>query len=80
MALREKKLCLLITFDATTMALKMEQTARENGLDGRLIPLPREISAGCGFSFKTEIPLRTAAEQLMSEHKITPSGIHEIML
>jgi len=78
--MREKKLCLLVTFEATAMALKMEKIAHENNLAGRLIPLPREISAGCGFSFKTEIALRETAERIMSENGITASGIYEIML
>lgn len=78
--MREKKLSLLVTFEATTMAMKMEKVAKENNLEGRLIPLPREISAGCGFSFKTEIPLRAATEELMLKSGITASGIYEIML
>ena len=37
---------------ATTQAMQMEQYARAHGLPGRMIPVPREITAGCGLSWK----------------------------
>lgn len=45
---------LVITFSETTMALYMERVCREDGKDGRLIPLPREIDAGCGLAWATD--------------------------
>ena len=32
----------------------MESTAKNIGLKGRLIPVPREISAGCGLAWRDE--------------------------
>lgn len=52
MPIREKKPTLVITFDATTQALAAERLCRERGLPGRLIPVPREITAGCGLAWK----------------------------
>ena len=43
---REKTLKAVYTFHTTTEAMKMEQCAREHGIPGRLIPVPRQISAG----------------------------------
>ena len=34
------------------VAMQMEQYARAHGLPGRMIPVPREITAGCGLSWK----------------------------
>ena len=49
--MKEKKETLVITFHTTAAALKMEREAKEANLPGRLIPVPREISAGCGLAW-----------------------------
>lgn len=50
--MRQKKLTLVITFKTTTQAMAVEKYCMENGLPGRIIPIPREITAGCGLSWK----------------------------
>ena len=52
--MREKKTALVITFSATTDAMAMEKYCEGHGLPGRLIPVPREITAGCGLAWKAE--------------------------
>ena len=52
--MRQKKPALVVTFAATTDAMAMERYCQANGLPGRLIPIPREIHAGCGLAWKTE--------------------------
>lgn len=61
--MREKKPVLIITFSTTTDAMGMEQFCGRNGLPGRLIPVPREISADCGLAWKAPVE---AQEQLLS--------------
>lgn len=46
--MREKKLWLVITFHTTAAAIAMEKLCRAKGLPGRLIPVPRELTADCG--------------------------------
>ena len=48
----KKKPTLIITFATTTQAMAVEAFCTEQGLPGRLIPVPREITAGCGLSWK----------------------------
>lgn len=48
----KKKPALIITFATTTQAMAMEQFCARENLSGRLIPVPREITAGCGLSWK----------------------------
>ena len=48
----KKKPTLIITFATTTQAMAMEKFCLQQGLPGRLIPVPREITAGCGLSWK----------------------------
>lgn len=50
--MRERKPYTIITFDTTTDAIAAEDAYAENGIPGRLIPLPREISASCGLSWR----------------------------
>lgn len=52
--MREKKEWLIVTFDTTTDAMRMEEEAKKAGLPGRIIPLPTQISAGCGLSWRAE--------------------------
>lgn len=52
--MREKKETWILTFSGTTQAMQMERYARTHGLPGRMIPVPREITAGCGLSWKAE--------------------------
>ena len=50
--MRVKKPTLIITFATTTQAMAVEKYCMENDLPGRIIPVPREITAGCGLSWK----------------------------
>ena len=50
--MRAKKPTLVITFATTTQAMAMEKFCTQQNLPGRLIPVPREITAGCGLSWK----------------------------
>lgn len=49
---RQKKQALLLAFDNTTDAMAVEKYCMENNLPGRIIPVPREITAGCGLAWK----------------------------
>ena len=42
---------LIITFRCTTDAIAMEKACKETLTPGRLIPVPRSISASCGLSW-----------------------------
>ena len=48
----KKKPALIITFATTAQAMAMEKFCGREHLPGRLIPVPREITAGCGLSWK----------------------------
>ena len=50
----KKKPTLIITFATTTQAMAMESFCTRENLPGRLIPVPREITAGCGLSWKAK--------------------------
>lgn len=50
--MREKTLQRVITFFTTADALETELVLSEEGYSGRLIPVPRNLSAGCGLAWK----------------------------
>ena len=50
--MRQKKNYMILTFKTTTAAMAMEKKCSEEGIPGRLMPLPGEISAGCGLSWR----------------------------
>ena len=78
--MRQKKPTLVITFATTTQAMAMEKFCLAQGLPGRLIPVPREITAGCGMSWKAEPADRASLEAFVSEKGITVAGWYELML
>lgn len=43
---------LVATFPTTTAAITMERLCGQLGLPGRLIPVPRSISASCGMAWR----------------------------
>ena len=50
--MRNKSPALVISFTNVTEALAVEKFCQEQGLPGRIIPVPREITAGCGLAWK----------------------------
>ena len=40
-----------MTFYSTSGAMAVEKYCKQNEIEGRLIPVPREISASCGLSW-----------------------------
>lgn len=44
---------LVVTFPTATAAMSCEECCERRGLGGRMIPVPSEISAGCGLAWKT---------------------------
>ena len=42
---------IVVTFHTTAQALGFESFAKSLGLEGRLAPIPRQLSAGCGFAW-----------------------------
>lgn len=73
----KKETKLVITFFTTTEAMHMEQTCKVNCADGRLIPVPRAITAGCGLAWCASPDSRDALLQMMKEHQIRYQAIYD---
>ena len=78
--MRKKELKLVVTFHTTADAMAMEKVCRELDVPGRLIPVPREISAGCGLAWCAPLTERELLTGVMAEHGIEQEDLHECML
>lgn len=78
--MRKKTKQLLITFSTTTAAMAMEKRAQQMRIFGRLIPLPSEISAGCGLSWKTKPEEKEKMLEFLEEEKLKWEAMYELEL
>ena len=71
---------LIVAFDRTTDAMAMEAACRHDGVPGRLIPMPPQISAGCGMVWKADPADEALVMDEMRELGLSPSSLHRIMV
>lgn len=73
--IRERKPCVVLTFSTTTAAMSMEKRCGEHKIPGRLIPVPREITAGCGLAWKMTAEDYEAYKQKIERLNLTVEQI-----
>ena len=78
--MRKKEDKILVTFYTTAEAMATEKACREAGLEGRLIPVPREVSAGCGFVWCASPEYREKTEEVLKEKEIEYEEILRMMV
>ncbi|MBR6575407.1 MAG: DUF3343 domain-containing protein [Clostridia bacterium] len=78
--MRLKKPRLIVTFHTTTAAMGMEIACSRAGLPGRLIPVPREITAGCGMAWCAPPEAQADLEAFVTKENITTAGWYELTL
>ena len=61
----KKTPCVVVTFPTTADAMHMQSLAGEWPLQGRLAPIPRQLSAGCGFAWREPVKNRPLVEELL---------------
>ena len=78
--MRTKHLKLIVTFHTTTSAMAMEKICMERRVPGRLIPVPRDITAGCGMSWCAPVEARSKIENTAKDACIETDGWYELMV
>lgn len=68
--MRKKELKLVVTFHTTADAIGFEKACKENQIPGRMIPVPRELSAGCGLAWCADPSDRPQIEAFLENQKI----------
>lgn len=76
----EKKLSLIISFNKTVDAMAVEEYCLKHTVSGRLIPLPKEISAGCGLAWKCDVSQKDEIKKIISDLKIEFDKMTEIVV
>ena len=72
----------VVTFRTTAGAMAMEAAckAEDSRLPGRLIPVPRSVTAGCGLCWAGATDMREALEELVMRKRLDVDGIYTIIL
>ena len=78
--MRKKELKLVVTIHTTADAMAMEKACKADQIPGRLIPVPRSISAGCGLSWCADLTDREQILDVMKEVGIEQEDVHECLV
>ena len=76
MRMRERRL--IVAFYTTHDAMAFEDFCLARKAPGRLIPLPREISAGCGLAWSAPPGDGARVRALLDEAGIAPQHLKEL--
>lgn len=61
---------LLLASDSTHFVMKLEKLLQNFQIWCRIIPLPSEISAGCGLSIRVELSDKDKIDKILEENNI----------
>ena len=78
--MREKTMKLVVTFHTTAGAMAMEKLCRKEGIEGRIIPVPRCITSDCGMAWCAPLEARGDIERTVEGRDIDLAGYHEVMV
>lgn len=78
--MRDKQLRLIVTFHTTTDAMAMERICMKQNVPGRLIPVPRQITASCGMSWSAPVQARELIETTAKAAGIEADGCYELFI
>lgn len=59
---------LIITFETEHAALHFSTLCKQTGIAGRLMPIPRKLSAGCGIAWRSEPAWQESIQTLIEEY------------
>mgnify|MGYP001020327517 CR=1 FL=1 len=69
----------LLTFHSTSGAIAVERFCKKHKIPGRLIPVPREISASCGLAWKCGEQNEEETASYMKEQDLEYEKIYRIL-
>lgn len=75
--MRQKVQKLIVTFHTTADAMACEAACKNSGVPGRLIPVPRSVSAGCGIAWCTDPEERERLSLFFDKERITFQEMRE---
>ena len=60
----------VVTFPNTTSAMAFATACEQNGVAGRLVPIPQSMHAGCGQAWSAPLSARAALQAVMAKPEI----------
>lgn len=69
----------VVSFHTTAGAMAAEQLCRRQGLEGKLISVPRSITSDCGIAWSAPPELRPVLEEAFQRAGLEVAGFHEVM-
>lgn len=78
--MRKKELRLLVMFYTTADAIRMEKECEKRQVPGRLIPVPGNISSGCGMCWCTKPEEEERIGILLAELCMEKEAVHKCMI
>ena len=70
----------VVSFHTTAGAMAAEQLCRKEGLEGKLISVPRSITSDCGIAWSAPPELEPVLEEKFRQAKLEVAGFHRIVL
>lgn len=67
---------LVVAFHTTAEAFACEALCRRQGIEGRLIAVPRSITAGCGYAWRAEEEAKEAFESMAAQGLMEYEGLY----
>ena len=81
---REKSKKIVVSFSTSSQAMALEDLARgihgKSKIPGRCIPVPPQISAGCGIAWCVESQDRDVFLIAVDKYNINYDAINEVMM
>ena len=71
---------LVVAFDSTASALAFDSAAKRAELSGRLCPVPRSLSVGCGLAWRGDPAAQPQVQSLIDAEDIDDARIVVMML
>lgn len=78
--MRKKEWKVVISFHTTAEAIAMEAACREEEVPGRLIPVPRQISSGCGLAWAMPVEWEGDIGQWMRKKELHWDSFGEYLI
>ncbi len=75
----DKSTFALLTFANSHLVLKAEKSLESENMDIKVIPLPSEISAGCGLSIMCDLDVISTCTKILDTNEIQYKKIYKVL-
>lgn len=70
----------VVTFATYSEAMSFEQECSDRSIPGRLIPVPRSLSAGCGVAWRSDSSYRGEVSHAAISQGLPLEDVHDCLL